>query len=86
MIDSNRSHLTIAMHKVKIHKIGNSLGMTLPKEVLQKLKVGEGDSIFVTETTDAIQLTAGNPDFEREMVAYRKVVNKYRNALRELAK
>ena len=74
------------MHRVKIRKIGNSLGITLPKEVLQKLKVGEGDSIFVTETTDGIHLTANNPDFEREMVAYRKVANKYRNALRELAK
>ena len=74
------------MYTVKIQKIGNSLGMTLPKEILQKLKVGEGDSIFVTETTDGIQITAGNPDFEREMAAYRKIANKYRNALRELAK
>ena len=79
-------HILTAMHRVKIRKIGNSLGITLPKEVLQKLKVGEGDSIFVTETTDGIHLTANNPDFEREMVAYRKVANKYRNALRELAK
>ena len=73
------------MYTVKIQKIGNSLGITLPKKVLRKLKAGEGDSIFVIETTDGIQLTAGNPDVEREMAAYRKVANKYRNALRELA-
>jgi putative addiction module antidote len=60
--------------------------MTLTKEILQKLQVGEGDSVFVTETADGIEITAGNPEFEQEMAVYRKVANKYRNALRELAK
>jgi putative addiction module antidote len=74
------------MYALKIRKVGNSLGMTLTKEILQKLQVGEGDSVFVTETADGIEITASNPDFEQEMAAYRKVANKYRNALRELAK
>ena len=74
------------MHTLKIRKVGNSLGMTLPKEILQKLKVEEGHSVFVTETADGIQITAGDPHFASEMAAYRKVANKYRNALRELAK
>ncbi len=74
------------MHILKIRKVGNSLGTTLPKEVLQKLRVSEGDSIFVTETPDGIHITAHNPDFEKAMEAYKKVSHKYRNALRELAK
>jgi antitoxin component of MazEF toxin-antitoxin module len=59
------------MYTLKIRKIGNSLGVTLPKEALQKLRVQEGDSVFVTETP---------------MEAYRKVSTKYRNALHELGK
>jgi len=74
------------MHTLKIRKVGNFLGITLPKEILQKLKVNEGDSLFVTETVYGIQLTSYAPEFEKAMVAYRKVSNKYRNALRELGK
>ncbi|TRV61968.1 MAG: hypothetical protein EWV53_11315 [Microcystis panniformis Mp_MB_F_20051200_S9] len=43
--------------KLKICKIGNSLGASFPKEVLDKLQVGEGDTIYVTETPDGVQLT-----------------------------
>lgn len=74
------------MYTLKIHKIGDSLGITLPEEVLQQLNVGEGDNVFLTETADGIQITAGNPEFEKAMKAYRKVSEKYKNALRELAK
>lgn len=74
------------MYTLKIRKIGNSLGVTLPKEALQKLRVQEGDSVFVTETPTGIIITAGNPDFEKAMEAYRKVSTKYRNALHELGK
>ncbi|HLO86253.1 MAG TPA: AbrB/MazE/SpoVT family DNA-binding domain-containing protein [Nostocaceae cyanobacterium] len=74
------------MYTLKIRKIGNSLGITLPKEALQKLRVQEGDSVFVTETPSGIHVTAGNPNFEKAMETYRKVSTKYRNALHELAK
>ncbi|MGH8000677.1 MAG: AbrB/MazE/SpoVT family DNA-binding domain-containing protein [Brasilonema sp.] len=74
------------MYTLKVRRVGNSLGTTLPKEILQKLRVSEGDSIFVTETADGVYLTASNPNFEKAMEAYKKVSTKYRNALRELAK
>jgi putative addiction module antidote len=73
------------MYTLKIRRVGNSQGITLPKELLQKLNVREGDSVFVTETADGIQLTAYDPEFEKAMAAYRKVSSKYKNALRELA-
>jgi putative addiction module antidote len=73
------------MTTLKIRKVGNSLGATFPKEVLEKLKVGEGDTVHVTETPDGIQLTPYDPAFENAMEAYRKVNNQYKNALRELA-
>jgi putative addiction module antidote len=74
------------MEKLKIRKIGNSLGATLPQEVLRKLNVAEGDSLFVTETPQGVQLTAYDPGFEAAMQAFEKTRKKYRNALRELAK
>ena len=74
------------MYTLKIRKIGNSLGVTLSKEAIQKLRVQEGDSVFVTETPTGVHVTACNPDFEKAMEAYRKVSTKYRNALHELEK
>lgn len=74
------------MHALKIRRIGNSLGVILPKEVLQKLNVGEGDTVFVTETANGVELTACDPDFEAAMQAFGETRKNYRNALRELAK
>ncbi|AFY51031.1 putative addiction module antidote [Nostoc sp. PCC 7524] len=74
------------MQVQKVRKVGNSLGITLPKETLQKLRVKEGDSLFITETPGGVYITAHDPEFEKAMEAYRKVSTKYRNALRELAK
>ena len=73
------------MYTLKIHKIGDSLGITLPQEVLEQLKVGEGDEVCLTEIADGVQITACNPEFEKAMKIYRKVSQKYKNALRELA-
>ncbi|MBE9170047.1 AbrB/MazE/SpoVT family DNA-binding domain-containing protein [Pleurocapsales cyanobacterium LEGE 06147] len=72
--------------KLKLRKIGNSLGATFPKEILDKLQVEEGDTIFVTQTPDGVQLTAYDPEFEAVMQAAEDVTRRYRNALRELAK
>lgn len=73
------------MTTLKIRKVGNSLGATFPKEVLQKLKLQEGETVYVTETPDGVQLTPYDPNFDQAMKAYRKVSSKYKNALRQLA-
>ncbi|MEM8673217.1 MAG: AbrB/MazE/SpoVT family DNA-binding domain-containing protein [Cyanobacteria bacterium P01_G01_bin.67] len=72
--------------KLKLRKIGNSIGTTFPKEILDKLQVSEGDTIYLTETPDGIELTAYNPEFEEVMEAASEVTRRYRNALKELAK
>ncbi|OKH25976.1 addiction module antidote protein [Hydrococcus rivularis NIES-593] len=72
--------------KLKLRKIGNSLGITIPKEVLEKFKLGEGDSLSLFETREGIQLTPYDPEFEKAMEIYREGSIKYKNALRELAK
>ena len=73
------------MHKIKIRKVGNSLGATIPKEILEKLRVSEGDTVFVTETPDGVKLSAYDPEFEKAMSIYQQGSRKYRNALKELA-
>jgi putative addiction module antidote len=73
------------MTTLKIRKVGNSLGTTFPKEILQQLNVEEGDTVYVTQMPDGIKLTAYDPNFAKAMEAYRKVSRKYKNALRELA-
>lgn len=58
--------------KLKLRKIGNSLGITMPKEVLEKFKLGEGDSLSLIETREGIQLTPYDPEFEKAMEIYQK--------------
>ena len=72
--------------KLKIRKIGNSLGASIPKEILEQMNVGEGDSLYVTQTPDGIKLTPYDPEFESAMEAAKNITNRYRNALKELAK
>ena len=73
--------------KIEIKKIGNSTGLILPKELLARLRLKQGDSLFVTQLPDGgVKLTPRDPNFERGMDLARKAMRKYRNALRELAK
>ena len=72
--------------KLKIRKIGNSLGASIPKEILEQMNVGEGDSLYVTQTPDGIKLTPYDPEFESAMKTAKNITNRYRNALKELAK
>jgi putative addiction module antidote len=74
------------MTVLKLTRIGNSVGVILPKEVLARLKVGQGDTLFVTEAANGVTLTPYDPEFERQMTAARRVMKKRRDVLRELAK
>ncbi|HJX74011.1 MAG: AbrB/MazE/SpoVT family DNA-binding domain-containing protein [Candidatus Deferrimicrobiaceae bacterium] len=74
------------MRKVKVRKVGNSLGAILPGEVAARLRVKEGDTLSVTETPDGIQLSPYDPDFEEAMKAFERGRARYRNAMRRLAK
>jgi putative addiction module antidote len=70
---------------VKITTIGNSVGIVLPKEVLNRLHVEKGDSLYVTETPDGVQLTPYDQDFAEVMDAAKRVMRKNRDVLRRLA-
>lgn len=74
------------MATLKITQIGNSLGLILPKEIIERLRLEKGESVSVVETAFGIEITPFDPDFDRKLEAARKVSKRYRNALRELAK
>lgn len=73
--------------ELKLRKVGNSLGVVIPKEALAHLKVEEGDTVCVTDASDgSLRVSATHPEFSRQMEAAKRVMHRYRNALRELAK
>lgn len=74
------------MATLKITQIGNSLGLILPKEIVERLRLEKGESVSVVETPQGIEITPFDPDFDKKLEAARKVTKRYRNALRELAK
>ena len=71
---------------LKVTQIGNSVGVILPKEVLARLKVGKGDSLFVTDLPDGVALRPYDAEFAEAMEAAREIMKEYRDVLRELAK
>jgi putative addiction module antidote len=74
------------MLALKISRVGNSAALLLPKEALAKLRVEQGDTVYLTEAPDGYRITTYEPDFDRQMKLARRVMRKYKNTLRELAK
>ena len=74
------------MTKLKLTAIGNSAGVVLPKDVLARLKLDKGDTVYLTESPDGYRLTPYNPEFEQQMDTARKIMKRRRAVLRELAK
>lgn len=70
---------------LKLVKIGNSTGVILPKELLARLRVELGDTLYATESPDGVRLTASNPDFEAKMKLAEKIMREDRDILRVLA-
>lgn len=75
------------MLDLKIRKIGNAFGVILPREILNKMNLKEGDRLFLTEGAGGdYRITPYDPVFEKHMSAMEEGMARYRNTLRELAK
>ncbi len=74
------------MATVKVTTVGNSVGVVLPKEIVAKLRVEKGDTLYVTETPEGIHLTPYDPAFEKKMKIARRIMRENRDVLRRLAK
>ena len=75
------------MLELKVRKFGNSLGVVLPKQVIQRLNSGDGERLFLTESPDgAYRLTPYDPAFEKKMIKAGDIMRRYRNTLRALSR
>lgn len=70
---------------LKVITVGNSVGVILSKEILEKLRVQKGDSFFAIETSKGIELTPYNPELAGQMKIAEQVMREDRDALRKLA-
>ena len=73
------------MTKVKVTTVGNSTGIVLPKEVLERLRVSRGDMLHIIETPRGVELTAYDPEFEAQMEVAERVMREDRDVLRKLS-
>jgi putative addiction module antidote len=74
------------MLKTAVRRVGNGLGVTLPKSVVERFQLGEGDELYLVETEDGVILSPFNPEFARWAKAYDRTNKKYKNLLRALSK
>jgi putative addiction module antidote len=73
--------------KLEVKKIGNSTGLILPKELLARLRLGQGDWVYVTELSDrSLKIAPYDPDHEKAMEVAREVMKEYRDTFKALAK
>ncbi len=73
------------MANLKVTTVGNSIGVVLSKEVLAKLRVDKGDTLYVSETPNGIELSAYNPEFAEQMDAAEAIMREDRDVLKKLA-
>ncbi|OLD78245.1 MAG: AbrB family transcriptional regulator [Ignavibacteria bacterium 13_1_40CM_2_61_4] len=74
------------MLKTSVRRVGNSLGITLPKTIVENYHLSEGDELHLLETENGVVLTPFDPKFTAWSKAYERTNRKFRNALKALAK
>jgi putative addiction module antidote len=73
--------------KLEIKRIGNSDGVILPRELMQRMDLKRGQQFHVTELPGGgLQLLPYDPDFEKTMQIADEVMDEYRDTLAALAK
>ncbi len=73
------------MASVKVVAVGNSTGVILPKEIVQRLRVEKGDTLYVLETPKGIELTPYDREFAAQMEVAESVMREDRDVLKKLA-
>jgi putative addiction module antidote len=73
--------------KVEIKKIGNSDGLILPRELMQRLELKRGQQLHITELAGGgFQALPYDPDFQKTMEIADEIMDEYRDTLAALAK
>jgi len=72
---------------LQIKKIGNSLGLILPKELMARLKLKAGDKLHIVEQTErGFKLSPYDPKHAEAMEIARRSFRKYADTYKALAK
>jgi putative addiction module antidote len=74
------------MLKTTVRRVGNSLGITLPKTIIENYRLAVGDELHLIQTKDGVVLTPFDPKFQEWAKAYERTNKRYRNTLRALAR
>lgn len=74
------------VRRVKLRRMGGSVGATLPKDMAERLRLAAGDEVLAVETADGILLSPFDADVEEGLAIAAEAQKRYRGALRELAK
>jgi putative addiction module antidote len=74
------------MQTLKLTAVGTSTGAVIPKEMLARLKVEKGDSLFAVETAEGYLLTPYDPAVAEQLNAGRRFMKEYRETFKALAK
>lgn len=74
------------MATLKLRAIGNSVGVVLPKELLARLDLHEGDTLHAVESPEGLVLTTLDPEALRQLELGRELMRRYRETFRALAK
>ncbi|MDI3546827.1 MAG: antitoxin MazE [Halanaerobiales bacterium] len=73
------------MKTIKLRKVGNSFGFTVPKELIEKYNLKEGEELHVIEKNDGFTLTPYDPKFEKWAKGFERTNIKYKNTLKKLS-
>ena len=74
------------MQHVKVTQVGNSLGVVLPKDIVERLGIARGQQLTLSVTENGIELSPFDGEFEEQMRLAEEIMDEYRDTLRELAK
>jgi putative addiction module antidote len=74
------------MLKTAMRRVGNSLGITLPKTIVDNYHLNEGDELHPVETDEGTVLTPFNPRFAEWVRTYERTNRRFKNALKALAR
>lgn len=74
------------MTSLKLIRIGTSTGAILPKEMLTRLKVEKGDTLYAIETKEGYLITPYDPTIADQLEAGREFMKEYRDTFKALAK
>ena len=74
------------MTTLKVTTVGNSTGIVLPRDVLQRLHVDKGDFLYVVDTPNGVELTPYNPEVAQQLDVAEQIMREDRDVLKRLSK